>query len=373
MVNKSQIWRYRSGIVLAQFLLASTTSLSAQVSFQSVSMDGALISPSTLFVATLFNAGGSSQVELEGELLTRGGELVVSFHTEPAKVASGVTTLTARSMAMRSFVYGQSEAARNVKLFQRLANGEYHYCVRLRAPQAESEDEYCDDLIVDEALFLDLVQPWDGDSIDEIRPPLTWTITGSLPSVKAADIRLVLVGQPNGSNAAQALASERPIFMVPHVKARTVPYPFGVQDLERGKCYAWQVELLDQGRVLDRSEPWAFCVRKQPEPFQNKYVRLDRPQPGSTYEALDEMIFFRYDEPYATKTINCAIYGSGHERIEPKVRDDAKKTTEIGARTVGVNLYELDLQPYALRAGFYELVVRNEKGRDHTLKFHVAP
>jgi hypothetical protein len=156
------------------------------------------------------------------------------------------------------------------------------------------------------------------------------------------------------------------------VKQRTLSFPVGIADLERGKCYAWQAEKLDGTRVTDRSEPWSFCVKTHPEPFQNKYVRLDRMQPGAVYEALDEKIFFRYDEPYSSTRMDCSIYGKGHLRIDPQLSDDADKTAPAGARSVGVNLYELDLQPYGLKPGYYDLVVKNEKGRDRTLKFHIA-
>lgn len=359
--------------VLPALLIIFVNLLHAQVSFQTATLEGALIGPRTLFHATLFNAGPACEVSLEGEVRTTEGVSVITFQTESFRLQSGVRTIAANELIMRSFVYGSSSAGRTAQRFQRLAGGDYHYCLRLHAPQVESDDEYCDVLSVDEISFLDLVQPWNGDSIDEVRPPLTWTISGSGPTVGSADVRITLTPMTNGHGAAQALAAERPVFIVPHVTQRTMPFPIGLADLERGKCYAWQAERLDGSRVVDRSEPWSFCVKKIPETFQNKYVRIDRVQPGAIYEALDQKIFFRYDESYASMRMDCSIYGSGHVRIDPQLLDDTDKDAPEGARSVGVNLYELDLQPYGLKPGYYDLVVRNEKGRDRTLKFHIAP
>lgn len=159
--------------------------------------------------------------------------------------------------------------------------------------------------------------------------------------------------------------------MVPHVKERTLPYPFGVAGLEPGQCYAWQAERVVGSRVTDRSEPWGFCVRKHVEPLPNKYVRLDRVEPGAVYEAADRRIYFRYDEPYASAQVDCSILDERGGHVRPQLQDDAGAAAEMGVRSVGVNLYELDLQPYGLKPGYYDLVVRNEKGRARTMKFHV--
>lgn len=370
MVNKihTTIW-----LSLLSLLLASIwpEAVKAQVTIQTAAIESSLISPRTFFHVTLFNTGSSCEVNLEGDLFTRSGEPVLSFKTEPFRMPSGGRTAMASEFRMQVFSYGTGPMGRAAQRFQRLPGGEYRYCIRLHSSLAESHDEYCDEISVEELLILDLVQPWDGDTIDETRPALTWMMTGSGPTLDMADIRMVLVPMQTGQSPEQALAAERPLFMVPHVKQRTLPYPSGVTDLERGRCYSWQVERLDGSRVVDRSEPWGFCILEHVEPVQNKYVRIDRVEPGAIYEATDRKIFFRYDEPYASERVDCSIMDVEGTRVEPQLLDDARQDALLGARSVGVNLYELDLQPYGLKPGYYDLVVRNEKGRARTLKFHV--
>ena len=325
-----------------------------------------------MFNATIMNMHGPCEIVIDGELRTREGEMVISFRTDRIALSAGSNLVTAGGVALRSFEYGSGDAGRSARHFQRLPGGEYRYCLRLDAPQAEARDEYCDRVKADALYYLDLVRPWNGDSIDEVRPALTWTLSGPDAWVSGADVRIVLVPMDK-VKPAQALASQRPLFMVPHVKERTMPYPAGIPDLERGKCYAWQAELLDGRRVVDRSEPWGFCVRRRKEVVPSKYVKLDRVAPGVVYEVVDGRIYFRYDEPYASDRVDCSIHDGRGKRMEPELREDASGSGSAGVRHVGVNLYELDLQPYRLTAGHYDLVVRNEKGRVRTLKFHITP
>lgn len=347
----------------------------AQVTFQSAVLENNLIGPKTLFRATLLNTGPECELWLEGDVRTRTGETVLSFKADPVRLASGVHSIAAADVVMRSFSYGASATARAAQQYQRLPGGDYRYCLRLRAPQSEAMDEYCDALEVDEFLFLDLVQPWNKDTIDETRPALTWSISGSGPSVQTADVRLVLVPMDKGRGPAQAIAAERPFFILPHVTDRTVPYPVGVNDLERGRCYAWQVERLQDGRVLDRSEPWGFCVRQRVEPVANKYVMLDDIQPGSVYNVTDDKIYFRYDEAYASKDLTCTVLKKGVvlESVAPAPDKGMTAAADQGnsPKSIGVNLYAFDLTGHGLRPGYYTLVVKNEKSRSFILPFHI--
>lgn len=362
------MWKRLSNLIWTSL---GAGSVIAQVTIQSATIEPTLISPQTFFQVALHNMGPAVVASLEGELQTRSGEAVLSFRSEPFRLAGGGGIFSASEFRMQQFSYGPGEAGRAAQRFQRLADGEYRYCIRLHAPQSEGGDAYCDMLSVETFLHLGLVNPWDGDTLEQTRPALTWMMAGPGPTLATADIRIVLVPQRAGQSAAQALSAERPVFMVPHVKERTLPYPFGVAGLEPGQCYAWQAERVVGSRVTDRSEPWGFCVRKHVEPLPNKYVRLDRVEPGAVYEAADRRIYFRYDEPYASAQVDCSILDERGGHVRPQLQDDAGAAAEMGVRSVGVNLYELDLQPYGLKPGYYDLVVRNEKGRARTMKFHV--
>lgn len=331
-----------------------------------------MFSQRTFMRAGLLNTGPACMVQMDGAVHTRSGEPVLRFSCAPFQMPTGTRTVSAAELTMSTFVFGAGEAASAAQRFNRLPGGEYRFCVRVRSAGNEMDDEFCDKFSIEDLMFLDLVSPWDGDTIDEVRPALSWTMAGSSTMLAMAELRLVLVPMEAQGRPGQALSAAVPIFIIPRLRERVVAYPAGLPSLVPGQCYAWQVEQLEGARVVDRTEPWGFCVRKHEEPVQNKYVRLDRQQPGAIYEALDRKVFFRYDEPYSSSVVDCAIMDAAGRKIEPQIVDDVHEGAITGARSVGVNLYELDLQPYGLNPGYYDLVVRNEKGRARTLKFHVG-
>lgn len=367
MVSSSLPIKVSMAVLLATLLLIARP-CSGQITITSQRFNVDLISPSTLFHTILYNTGQNTRFWIEGMILDSRSETVLSFVTQAQEIKSGTWSYTAQDLVMKSFLYGSIEAGRSAQLFQRLPGGSYRTCLTVKS-STEGSDRSCEVHEVDDFLSLDLVHPWNMDTVEETRPTLTWAISsGGTPVINT---RLVLTPLPDGRKPAHALASERPLFMVPEVKPGPVQYPIAIADLERGKCYAWQVEQVDGPRVKERSEPWGFCVRQVPTPPANKYVRMDRLEAGTIYDAFDEHIYFRYDESYSSRSMKCAIYGPSRNRIEPTTMAENGEVATPNARVIGANLFDLDLQPYNLKKGTYELVVTDEVGRTTSLTFKI--
>lgn len=352
-------------IILLIFLSAVCSVSYGQLSIISVHLNTTLISPSTLFSTILSNTGSNSRFWLEGDLIDSQGESVLSFQTIPLDMATGTRTYQASDLAMRTYRYAASETGRNTQVFQRLPNGTYTFCLKLRS-DSEGEDRLCENELVDEFLVLDLIHPWNRDTIEETRPTLTWSLSSSGAPNAAA--RLVVSPMPNDRTPTQAMAAERPHFMVPNVSPGPIPYPAGLPDLERGKCYAWQVEVVDGDRVKDRSEPWGFCVRSNQRDPSQKFVLLDG-NDLANHSAIDDVLYFRFDEQYHATAITCSVVdekGVTHYPIADKMGKDHEGR---GAKSIGPNLYSFDLNPYRLTTGNYSLVVRDEKARSNRIRF----
>lgn len=346
----------------------------AQVVITSLHANSTSIGPSSLFHTTLQNSGPIVQFWFEGEILDKSGTQVLAFNTTPQQLAAGVSTFNAGDLRMRTFSYASTSVGRIAQQYQRLPGGNYHFCLKCRT-SGEGDDELCEDIEVDEFLTLDLVHPWNKATIDELRPTLTWALTSSGPPRLDQGVRLVLVPLKEKATPAQALAAERPLFMLPDVKERAVPYPAGMPDLVPGQCYAWQVERVDGPRVLERSEPWGFCVRIVNDPIADRYVRLEDIEPGSLHRVIDERVHFRYDEAYASETLRCTVHQRGSVLPAPVMartgeKEDVKRSAgDATPRSIGMNLYEFDLTNYSLAPGTYTLLVQNEKGRSFPLHF----
>lgn len=350
-------------------LLALSSPAQAQVSIDHATINEFAIGPTTLFRASITNSGPPVSVVLAGELHARSGGGILTFSSAPLLLNSGHRDLSASELTMEAFRFGPTEVGQAVAQDHRLTAGSYGFCLRVaRSSGTELGDEYCDEMAVDDVLFMDPVWPMDRDTIDELRPVLSWSISSrALPPGQMA--RAVLVPCEDG-NAARALARSRPIYSIDGVAPPMVIYPEGAPSLLPGTSYAWQIERSVGGIVIDRTEPWVFHVRKNVLPPENKYVDLLRASPNTVYEVRDKKIFFRYDRAYAGTGLNCAIHD---ERGAMQVAAPLVDGQGSGPTSKGLGLYMLDLRPYGLRQGYYQLVVTDEKEGVYTLKFHLLP
>lgn len=360
----------RAAIVLrsaALGLLPSAILCNAQVTITSASVNEFAIGPTSLFDCGLSASVGTDLI-ISGELSGSVGEPVLTFSAHPRSVPSGSARLGARDLSFTEFSYASGPLGRAVALSHQLPAGRFHWC--LRATPVSNDligDEFCEDLVVDDLLSMEPLWPLDGDTIDEVRPTISWALS-RMPFPPGQTARLVLVPCP-GRVPATALAAERPVYVADGVAPPAVPHPFGAPSLVPGSAYAWQVERALDGIVIDRTPPWRFVVRKYTPPPVNKYVRLDAFTPGSVYEVVDRRIYFRYDGTYAGGVLDCSIVDK-----DGNVKKSASEDDQNGLSTdkrSGVNLYELDLQHYHLSTGYYALRVVDEKKRTFNMTFHV--
>lgn len=357
--------------LLSALVAGFSLSTLGQVSIVQVEVNEMAIAPASLFRCTISNTGPKIDVVLSGTIRSVRGTELLKFVSYPVQLNVGSTSLSGSAIDYSIFMYGSNSEGAMLARDHRLSAGEFQYCIMITQIGGEATtDEYCDLITVEDVLFMDPVYPYDGDTVTELRPALSWTLTSpQVPLGQTA--RLVLVPNSPGHEAARSLSMETPVYAAQGVRPGPVVHPISAPDLEPGKCYAWQVERLRDGLVVDRTEPWRFCVKKYTPPVVNKYVRLGEIKPSTIYEALDHRIFFRYDEAYAGMVLSCVISDESGHRIPVEASPDGGDRSN--AKSIGVNLYEIDLGPLRLDPGYYVLGVSDEKHRHYNLKFHVAP
>lgn len=346
----------------------------AQPTASALLVDPLLFSLSTFPSMTLVSGPETVRVTAELTVETQEGELEVTMRSAPFMLSSGISMLTPGMISVEQVVTAATERGRSLLRDQRLGGGKHLCCVEVTIlGGGESGAPFCEPLLVEDLLWIDLVQPWDGDTIDETRPMLTWTAFSGRELPADVGARLVLAPL-EGRQKAKAIASNVPLFVVDDLRSRMVPFPGNQPDLVPGRCYAWQVEAWRQDALVERTEPWRFCVRKTVVPVPDKYVLLRSDGGSSVYSVVDGYIYFRTDERYDTETVECSVLGPRGELIHPDLgRESANDPdhVQVGVKSAGVNMYELDLQPYALRNGTYTLVVNDAKKRRTSLKFTI--
>lgn len=346
------------------------TGAAAQVSVVSAVIDPYQFAPSTFLTATLSNPAAPVRVRLQGDVRSANGIQVLRFRSTPIHVPTGLFRVVSQSYGMELFVRSNVPGLLTFGPDQRLASGDYTLCV---TAEATEDDEptmpFCADQLVEDLLFMDLVSPADGDSIDEVRPGLSWVLTGgTLPPDHGARLSLVSIGQ--GVDAYQAHAVTRPVFLLSDVRPGLVAFPSSAPDLERGRCYSWQVERISSGLVIDRTEAWRFCVRELRTPRPQKYVLMGRGGTIATVDAVDGYLYLRLDDGSSMLPKLRILQATGAEN-SPLTSD--QRLAEPNVRSTAPGLYEVDLQPCGLGRGEYVIVRDNGPGRPQDrLRFRIT-
>ncbi len=336
------------------------TATVAQVNIVSATIDPYQFAPTTFLSATIYNASAPALVRLQGDVRAVGGAQVLRFRSAPLLVPSGTSRVERQSYSMEQFVRSGDSRYFSAGMDQRLSAGDYEFCVSVE-PFAEDEmmAPYCGDQFVEDLTFMDLVSPMDGDTIDEVRPALTWILTeGGLPVGHSA--RLSIVPKHAGIDAYQARATSRPMFLLDDVRPGMVGFPVSAPDLERGRCYSWQVERLSNGLAIDRTEAWYFCVRPRRRASPDRYVRVGPYVSDALAEAKDDMLHILCDEASSAEAMELRVLLPQGAAISDR---DAARGGRPVLRAMGDHLFEVDLGPCRLKGGEYVLVLL-EAGRE---------
>jgi hypothetical protein len=84
------------------------------------------------------------------------------------------------------------------------------------------------------------------------------------------------------------------------------------------------------------------------------------------------MIYFSFDEGYASGIAGCAIYSADRVKTAPDAREDGKDSGDGSeVKRLGDNRFAIDLATYHLKSGLYMLEVKNIKNEMQMLRFYM--
>ena len=227
--------------------------------------------PSIVTLVLSYSGNGNQAFFLDGRIL-RGATPVVGGRSTPFEfVRPTQLILTTRDGIWdRNSVTYQSAVRDQIERTGRVPDGEYQFCVDVRAGVPEAPGVL---LVQDCAPFSitapqppSLVAPADGDSLRSERPAFVWTpvILGIGQQVRY-HLRIAQVLE--GQSPLDALNN------VPHFEAdfatTATPYPADALPLEDGLRYVWQVQAIDgagqpMGERQGKSEVWTFVLQRLP-------------------------------------------------------------------------------------------------------------
>ena len=161
---------------------------------------------------------------------------------------------------------------RDLLLKNQLVSGNYQLCVAVTdIYETMPEADDCFDVELQSidikndlnANPIELQSPSHKDTIDEIRPLLTWIPPS--PTYQGTSYQILLVEKKENQTCTEALNNNIPFIhkkdIIPNIL-----YPADAQALERGHKYCWRASAHKDLKEYSRSEDWEFMVRGEELP-----------------------------------------------------------------------------------------------------------
>lgn len=374
-------FRYIKGLLVLLSSVICLSSLTAQISITSSRASMYNVAPSDLVQIMVFNNGAETNFYIEAQLVNSSNEKLLSVVTSPFLLKKGMNNLTSSQLNISAVNYSSSTQANFLKINKRLPTGNFKYCVRIiPVTQFEDGDEYCQEFDANDNGMLYLIYPSDEEEIETKNPLLMWMHNEPFNLLAPGEsFRLLLVELEKNQSAESGIQMKSPIFMKNNLTQHQVQYALDAPKLEEGKHYGWKVQKILNGSVVNETEAWKFSLKEEVKPTDFMFATLKKELDGSFYVVQNERIFFTFKEKYEPVTIKCKIFDEKNKEVIPNLNKAESKEGEVKTRAVselslkksGFNQFELDLQPYQLKSGYYILEVLNEKKERFKLKFYV--
>src|ERR1035437_1637512 len=354
-------------IFLSIFLSAKTN---AQVSIVSASVNYYNITPRSMCEVSIMNTHQNVQAILEAKLFNSSNELLMDIKTSPFNLHNGLNSTSTLNLLISNTEYGSSNQSNYVKISHILPSGKFNYCCVITVINTDETDEYCLELESDLSSFLLLIDPADKDTIDTPNPDLVWNHSEPFNLLASGEYYRMVVAELTPDQTPEAgISVNIPVMLKNYLHDHNVLYPFEAKTLQPGKRYGWQVQLVTNGVITNKSEAWEFNL-KIPKNFKdNKYSILKQTLDGSFYTIENNKLFFRFDESYISDVLHCEIYNSKMQPIKAMATNEDKKGSETILKTSGYNRFEVDLNEIDVSSGFYLLEVKNTKNEKFILRF----
>jgi hypothetical protein len=348
----------------------------SQVSITNINVQAFNITPDALLNVGIMNSGNTLQVQLVTQLFSSKNVPLLTVRSAPFNLVSGLNPGLNSNRKVQGTEYASSDQANYLKTSHNLPSGRYKICASLILPGgADKVDDLCEELEAEFNQYLYLVNPFDGDTIESKNPILSWTHSEPFTILNQGEFYRMVVTEINKSQSPEdAINVNSPVMVKNYLKEHQVSYPYDARELKAGSRYAWQVQKMSDGVVINKTEAWVFVCRNISIKKSLKYVALKNELDGSFYSAYNGEVFFKFSEEYKSQgKLNFSLLDDKSKEVNIDANKDAemyaaKTSDEAKLKMSGDNRYEMDLNAKKLKSGFYTLIVKNEKNESFYLK-----
>ncbi|MFD0794728.1 DUF928 domain-containing protein [Mucilaginibacter litoreus] len=292
---------------------------------------------------------------------------VLRVRTPEFTVTSGSTYLSANIARSSTVQFSQDKIGNLIARSRTFPQGDYDYCFTVKIAGSDlPPDDQCFSYTLEPFADMSLIEPFNGESICEKRPLMTWQPL--LPVVPGASYQLVLAEVKRGQSPTEALNYNLPVINQRNLYAPMLPYPSIAPELVSSKKYAWQVTAYKDQTILSRSDVWQFTLNcpdslQKPVDTVSAYRDVEDLARGNLYVAKG-YLRFALTNPYGEQAMNYTVH---------PVSEPSKKMRGLGkiSLNTGDNYIIIDLAANGrFRAGkYYILEIRLPNGTVRNLRF----
>lgn len=357
------------GLVL---LLCINQTSNCQINIISKSFSSYSISPGVMISIGINNAGSDKAIVLESNLSNATGEVLINVATRPFILKHGISSTGNIALKESEIIFGKNKQAEYIRTHHILPSGSYTICYKIITSGGDEElFNDCEDIVSEYNSNLFLVSPFNEEIIEEKYPLLIWQHSESFELLNSGEYFRMLVVEINEDQQPEAAVSlNAPVMLKDFILSHQVRYPFDAIQLLEGKRYAWEVEKISKGAIIQKSETWMFQYKLKKEEEEKRFVSLTNSVDGGFYIAKGNKVYFRLDEDYTGEELNWSVIdGSGNNINTGKSANIKGQSTLL--KVHGYNQFELDFSKCNLKTGYYLLEVMNKKGLNYKQKIFI--
>ena len=352
-------------------LLCIQLNVKAQVSIINISVQPFNLTPEALLNVNIMNNGDEKQVRIVTQLYNSSNNVLLSVRSGVFKLSKGLNSGSVGSRRIETAEFSSSSQAGYLKTTHNLASGRYKVCSTLTIENdPEKIDDFCEELEADFNQYLYLVNPFDKDTVDSKNPILSWTHSEPFSILSQGEFYRMIVSEIKSDQSAdEAITVNLPVMVKSYLKEHQLQYPFDAKELKEGTKYAWQVQKVSDGVVINKTEAWTFITKRMNEGKSLKYVMLKNQLDGSYYVANDGYVYFKFSEEYKSEgQLKFSLANDKSQPVEVDIKRDGGSSDKVSLKNTGDNLFELSINSKKNKSGFYTLEVKNEKNESFYLK-----
>jgi hypothetical protein len=322
-----------------------------------------------LFNCRIINPTGRRTATLNITVSERRNGEILTMRTAPFAIAQGANTVPLAAVRNAAIQFSNNSVGVIIRHDHNFPVGDYEYCFTLDFTDSNNQAlaEQCFNYELVPFAELNLIEPYDKDTICDKRPSLSWQPL--LPGIPGASYQLVLSEIKPDQNAVEALNYNLPIINQLHIAATVLPYPAIDKELTEGKTYSWQVTAYKNQTILNRSEIWSFKVqckdnkKKQDVLADDGYRDIDDLVKGNYYIA-NGYLKFAIINPYQQKPLKYQIEALNNPG--KKIKGLPKVTLSNGKNKILMDLFNTDS---FTDGGSYLLQLQLPDGTQKNLRF----